>query len=207
MSGERKSIRLQIDLPIDDAYLLKKISCDQISNIQFRFSLKALNKQNASLNSYEMSSLSSSSASDYSSASDSLMLSLLSSDLKANYCMANESKNAVNVYDKLSFRKICHQSGNYSITNDLVRNRVENIYEEIIYSDKCPNEKNFRESNEYFIPTGNSRSKTCKKMFKKEYSLNQIMDNLNQLTTFAQKQEEMAQCENSNLTCSEPIYV
>lgn len=210
MSGEKKCIRLQIDLPIDDAYLLEKISNDQISNMRFRLSLKALNEQNLSLNSYELSSLGSSSVSGYSSASDSLMLSVMSNELKVIDCLPNEIKHAVNNYDKLSFRKISNQSANYSRSNEIIKNRVENVYEEIIYDDKSSSNNQTNESKLYYndsITTESSKSKICVKNLNKKYSLSQIMENLKNLNICAKEQEERILNENLDLTCSEPIYI
>lgn len=198
MSGQKKCIRLQIDfpIPIEDDYQFEKISIQEISNMRLKLSIKNLKEQK--LNSYEICSISSSSVSGYSSASDSLMSSVLSND---------QIKYSRNVYDKLSYRKVSGPSMNY----DCFKNRVENVYEEIIHEDNSSIEYKPCE----FIKNCNDKPNTTElpkfkigaKNLNKVYSINQIIDNIEKLTECAIKQEEMAQIRNSFSSCSESIYV
>ncbi|CAF0882396.1 unnamed protein product [Brachionus calyciflorus] len=205
--SQKKIIRFQIDLPVDE------ISNDQISNIRFKLSLEAAHKRinisnYDSFKSVSMSSLSSSSVSGYSSASDSFSVSEVSDEFQVAKFFRSEEmdsrKKSGVVYDKLNHRKLTNLKTlpNYSSTKQIQKQRQENIYEEI---DECLE----LESQESVV----QKSRVPIKNLKKEYSLNEIFTNLEDLNECAQKQEDKSRFENfilstNNLTsCSEPVYV
>lgn len=218
MSNQRKSIRLEIDLPIDltctDASLVEETSEDFVHTIRLKISIDKHSKKsqlNESFGDSSSSGYSSSGSSIYGSSSNAILSKTFSlSNLQTNQSYDSfkyvskplDKQENENVYDKLSNNFNRNLKYSSSLSSKLVKQRslqsfssnakLPRYEEENIYEDLT----SFLEPKEPYSKPSNPRRVNLKR----EYTVNEIFDNLEYFEQEALEQEILNSQDNFNVS-------